>query len=133
MTDPITDMLNQIRNAQAVGKTEVLLPMSKIKNEIANILAKEGFVGEVKKTTKGKIKALKITLKYDNGYPLGAPAISGMKRVSKPGQRIYEPVHNIKKVHGGFGISIISTSKGLMTNKEARKQKLGGEIICQIW
>jgi len=129
MTDPITDMLNQIRNAQAVGKTEVLLPLSKIKNEIANILSREGFVGEVKKTTKQNTKALKITLKYENEVP----AISGMKRVSKPGQRIYEPVHNIKKVHGGFGISIVSTSKGLMTNKEAKKQKLGGEIICQIW
>jgi small subunit ribosomal protein S8 len=129
MTDPITDMLNQIRNAQAVGKTEVLIPLSKIKNEIATILAKEGFIGDVKKTTKGKIKVLKISLKYDNGVP----AVAGLKRVSKPGQRIYNSVHEIKKVHGGFGISIISTPKGLMTNKEARKQKLGGEIICQAW
>lgn len=133
MTDPITDMLNQIKNGQAVGKTEVLIPLSKIKNEIANILSKEGFVGEVKKATKGKIKGLKISLKYDNGYPLGAPAIAGFKRVSKPGQRIYEGFSEIKKVHGGYGISIVSTSKGLMTNKEARKQKMGGEIICQIW
>jgi small subunit ribosomal protein S8 len=129
MTDPITDMLNQIRNAQAVGKTEVLIPLSKIKNEIANLLTKEGFIGEVKKAMKGKIKALKITLKYDNGVS----AIAGLKRVSKPGQRIYESVHNIKRVHGGYGISIVSTTKGLMTNKEARKQKLGGEIICQVW
>jgi len=129
MTDPITDLLNQIRNAQAVGKTEVLIPLSKIKNEIANLLSKEGFVGEVKKGMKGKIKALKITLKYDNGVP----AIAGLKRVSKPGQRIYDSVHEIKRVHGGYGISIVSTSKGLMTNKEARKQKIGGEIICQIW
>jgi len=129
MTDPITDMLNQIRNAQAVQKTEVFIPLSKIKNEIAMILSKEGFIGEIKKSSKGKEKALKISLKYDNGVP----AIDGLKRVSKPGQRIYEPVHEIKKVHGGFGISVISTSKGLMTNKEARKQKLGGEIICQVW
>jgi small subunit ribosomal protein S8 len=129
MTDPITDMLNQIRNAQAVQKTEVFIPLSKIKNEIAMILSKEGFIGEIKKSSKGKEKALKISLKYDNGVP----AIDGLKRVSKPGQRIYESVHEIKKVHGGFGISVISTSKGLMTNKEARKQKLGGEIICQVW
>ena len=129
MTDPITDLLNQIRNAQAVQKTEVLVPTSKIKKEIVNLLSKEGFVGEVKNGMKGKIKALKITLKYDNEVP----AIAGLKRVSKPGQRIYESVHEIKKVKGGFGISIVSTSKGLMTNKEARKQKLGGEIICQIW
>jgi len=129
MTDPITDLLNQIRNAQAVGKTEVLIPLSNIKSEIAEILAKEGFVGEVKKAMKGKIKALKIHLKYEDGIP----AIAGMKRVSKPGQRIYEGSQEIKRVKGGFGISIVSTSKGLMTNKEARKQKLGGEVICQIW
>ncbi|MCX6718648.1 MAG: 30S ribosomal protein S8 [Candidatus Staskawiczbacteria bacterium] len=129
MTDPITDMLNQIKNAEAVGKTEVLLPLSKLKNEIANILAKEGFVGEVKKAAKGKIKGLKIVLKYEDGVP----AISGFKRVSKPGQRIYQGVHDIKKIHGGYGMSIISTSKGLMTNKEARYKKMGGEVICQVW
>ena len=129
MTDPITDMLNQIKNAEAVGKTEVLVPLSKIKNEIAEILSKEGFLGEVKKTTKGKLKILKIALKYDNEVP----AIAGFKRVSKPGQRIYNSVHEIKKVHGGYGISIISTSKGLMTNKDARYKKMGGEIICQVW
>ena len=129
MTDPITDMLNQIKNAQAVGKTEVLIPLSKIKNEIALILSKENFVGEIKKATRGKIKSLKISLKYDNEVP----AIAGFKRVSKPGQRIYEGVSEIKRVHGGYGISIISTSKGLMTNKDARYKKLGGEIICQVW
>jgi len=129
MTDPITDLLNQIRNAQAVGKTEILVPSSKIKKEIVNLLAKEGFVGEIKNGMKGKIKALKITLKYQNDLP----AVTGLKRVSKPGQRIYEKFDEIKRVRGGFGISIVSTSKGLMTNKEARKQKLGGEIICQVW
>jgi small subunit ribosomal protein S8 len=129
MTDPITDMLNQIKNAQAVQKAEVLVPLSKIKSEIATILAKEGFIVDAKKATKGKIKILKITLKYDNEIP----AITGFKRVSKPGQRIYNGVSEIRKVHGGYGLSIISTSKGLMTNKEARYQKIGGEVICQIW
>ena len=129
MTDPITDMLNQIRNAQAVAKTEVLIPLSKIKNEIATLLAKEGFLGDIKKAMKGKMKALKITLKYEDG----APAISGLRRTSRPGQRIYEGFAEIKRVHGGYGISVVSTSKGLMTNKEARKQKLGGEVICQVW
>ena len=129
MTDPITDMLNQIKNAQAVGKTEVLVPLSKIKNEIATLLSKENFVGDVKKTTKGKIKSLKITLKYAEGIP----AIEGFKRVSKPGQRIYEGFTEIRKVHGGYGISIVSTPKGLMTNKDARYKKVGGEIICQVW
>jgi small subunit ribosomal protein S8 len=129
MTDPITDLLNQIRNAQAVGKTEILVPTSKIKKEIANLLNKEGFVGEIKNGMKGKMKALKIALKYENDLP----AISGLKRVSKPGQRIYEGFDEIKRVRGGYGISIVSTPKGLMTNKEARKQKLGGEVICQVW
>lgn len=129
MTDPITDALNQIRNAQAVKKTEVLIPFSKLKYEIAVLLSKEGFLGDIKKAVKGKVKAIKIALKYDNGDPV----MSGIKRVSKPGQRIYAKVSEIKRVHGGYGISIISTSKGLMTNKEARKQKLGGEVICQVW
>ena len=129
MTDPITDMLNQIKNAEAVGKTEILVPLSRIKNEIATILSKENFIGETKKTTKGKLKVLKISLKYENEVP----AIAGFKRVSKPGQRIYQGFSEIRKVHGGYGMSIVSTSKGLMTNKDARYKKMGGEVICQIW
>ena len=123
MTDPITDMLNQIRNAKAVEKQEISILFSKLKNEIAMMLMQEGFIKEVKKVVKGKNKVLKINLKYDNGIP----AIEGVKRVSKPGQRIYVKSTNIKKVRGGFGISIISTPKGLMTNNNARKAKLGGE------
>lgn len=129
MTDPITDMLNQIKNAQAVGKTEVLVPFSKIKNEIAIILSKKGFAGEIKKTVKGKVNMLRISLKYNDK----APAIAGAKRISKPGQRIYNAYHEIKKVHGGYGILVISTSKGLMTGQEARKAKLGGEVLLEIW
>ncbi|HCC60174.1 MAG: 30S ribosomal protein S8 [Candidatus Staskawiczbacteria bacterium RIFOXYC1_FULL_37_43] len=129
MTDPITDMLNQIKNAQAVEKPEVLIPLSNIKYEIARILSERHFIGEIKKSVKGKHKIIKIALKYENG----SPKISGLKRVSKPGQKIYEKSSEIKRVHGGFGISIISTSKGLMTNIEARKQKLGGEVICEVW
>ena len=129
MTDPITDMLNQIRNAQAIAKTEVLLPFSKLKNEVAIILAQEGFLGDVKKNVKGKNKILKINLKYDNGVP----AIDGIRRVSKPGQRIYVKNIDIRKVRGGFGVAIISTPKGLMTNNQARKAKLGGEVFCEVW
>jgi small subunit ribosomal protein S8 len=129
MTDPITDMLNQIRNAKAVEKPEVSIPLSKAKYEVAKILAQEGFIGEVKKTVKGKIKSMKIILKYDNGVS----KISDLRRVSKPGQRIYAKVSEIKRVKGGYGIAVISTSKGLMTNKEAHKLKLGGEIICEVW
>ena len=129
MTDPITDMLNQIRNAKAVAKTEVVLPFSNLKNKIAEILSKEGFLGEVKKVAKGKNKMLRIVLKYDNGVSV----VEGFKRVSKPGQRIYSKNHDIKKVKGGFGVSINSTPKGLMTGMQARKAKLGGEVLLEVW
>lgn len=129
MTDPITDMLNRIKNALAVRKTEVVLPFSNVKNEIATVLQKQGFVGEVKKGAKGKVKNLKITLKYDNGLP----ALSGARRVSKPGQRIYTKVQDIKRVRGGFGVAILSTPKGLMTGVEAKKAKLGGEVLLEVW
>ncbi len=129
MTDPITDMLNRIRNAEALKKAEVFVPFSKIKYEITAILAREGFISEVKKNIKEKNKGIKITLKYENGVS----AISGLRRSSKPGQRIYSRASGLKMVRGGYGISIISTSKGLMTNKEAKRAKLGGEVICEIW
>ena len=93
------------------------------------ILSKSGFLGEVKKAVKGKVKSLKIVLKYENG----AGVIDGVKRVSKPGQRIYAKADEIKKVRGGLGVSIISTPKGLMVGGEARKAKLGGEVLLEIW
>ena len=130
MTDPITDMLNQIRNAKAVEKPEVLIPLSKAKYEVAKILVREGFITEVKKAAKGKAKSMKIVLKYDDE---GVSKILNLRRVSKPGQRIYTKVSEIKRVKGGYGISVISTSKGLMTNKEAYRLKLGGEVICEVW
>jgi small subunit ribosomal protein S8 len=127
--DPISDMLTSIRNAIGVGKPTVSIPFSNLKYEIARILQRQGFVAEVVK--KGRIpkKVIEITLKYNEGKP----AISGLKRISKPGQRIYKGFKEIKPVKAGYGIAIISTSKGLMTDKEARKQKLGGEVICEIW
>ena len=129
MTDPITDMLNRIRNAAAVQKSDVSLPFSNLKHEIAQLLAKENFVGEVKKVAKGKGKVLKINLKYT----VGVPAIENARRVSKPGQRIYAGVDEIKRVRGGFGISVISTPKGLMTGMQAKKAKLGGEVLLEVW
>ena len=129
MTDPITDMLNRIKNAQAVFHQTVDIPFSNLKYEIAKILEKQGFVEKIEKKGKKVKKFIEITLKYDNKVP----AISGLKRISKPGQRIYLPAKKIKSVRRGYGIAIISTSKGLMTDKEARKQKLGGEILCEIW
>jgi small subunit ribosomal protein S8 len=129
MTDPISDMLNRIRNAQAVFHPTVEIPFSNLKYEIAKILAKNGFIEKVEKKRRKVKKSIEITLKYENK----TPAISGLKRISKPGQRIYSDFRKIKKVKGGYGIAIISTSKGLMTDKEARKQKLGGEVLCEIW
>jgi len=129
MTDPVTDMLNRIRNAQAVLKETVDIPISNLRYEIAKILEKGGFVAEVEKKGKKTKKVIEITLKYNEKVPV----ISGLKRISKPGQRIYKKAKELKPVRGGYGIAIISTSKGLMTDKEARKQKLGGEVICEIW
>jgi len=126
MTDPIGDMLNRIKNAQAVDLATVDIPYSKLKYEIAKILERKGFIEKVERKGRSPKRIVGITLKYPK-------AISGLKRISKPGQRIYAQKKEIKRVHDGFGIAIISTSKGLMTNKEARKKKLGGEIICEIW
>jgi len=122
-------MLNRIRNAQAVQKETVEVPFSNMNLEIAKILEKNDFVGKAEKKGKKTKKIIEIALKYDGK----SPAVSGLKVISKPGQRIYVQSKNIKIVRGGYGISIVSTSKGLMTNKEARKQKVGGELICEVW
>jgi small subunit ribosomal protein S8 len=127
-TDPISDMLTRIRNAAATHKSEVAMPYSKLKHNLANILLKEGFVSAVSERQEA-IKELLIKLKYDGVEPV----VTDLKRVSKPGQRIYAPSDKIPRANGGLGITIISTSKGLMTDKEARKQKFGGEVICQVW
>lgn len=138
--DPISRMLTSIRNAQAVLKPTVAIPFSNLKYEIAKILERERFVEKAEKKGKKIKKTIEITLKYlprnENSLLRGQdqiPAISGLKRISKLGQRIYINHKAIKPVKGGYGIAIISTSKGLLTNKEARKQKLGGELICEIW
>lgn len=127
--DPISDMLNRIRNGQAVLKEQVEIPFSNLKYEIAKILQECGFIEKVEKKGKKTKRIIEITLKYSHKIP----AISGLKRISKSGQRIYKSFKKLRSVKSGYGIEIISTSKGLMTDKEARRQKLGGEIICQIW
>lgn len=127
--DPISDMLTAIRNAQAVGHPTVKIPFSNLKYGIAKILEREGWIEKVEKLGRKK-KFLKITLKYEENK---IPAISGLKRISKPGQRIYKGYREIKKVKGGYGMAVISTSKGLMTDREARKNKIGGEVLFEIW
>lgn len=128
ITDPISDMLTRIRNAQAVHKREVVMPYSKVKFAIAKILEKEGYVEGVGQIEQGKFPALRIGLKYRDRFP----AIQNLRRVSKPGQRIYTKSAELPKVLSDFGIAIISTPNGLMTNKEARARRLGGEVICEI-
>ena len=135
MTDPISDMLTRIRNAQAVKKQEIILPMSNLKFELAKILEKDGWVikTEVVKDeadTKNNFKDLKITLKYKKS---GRPAISSIKRISKPGLRIYVGKDKLPRVLNNMGIAVLSTPQGLMTNKEARKKGVGGEILCEIY
>lgn len=127
--DPVTNMLNSIRNAQAVMLPQIEVDFSNLKYEIIKILEKKGFIEKATKSGKKTKKTIEIVLKYQDKIP----AISGIKRISKPGQRIYTAAQKIKSMRGGHGISIISTSKGLMTGGEARHQNLGGEIICEIW
>ena len=129
MTDPITDMFNQIKNAQSVRKTMVEIPFSKAKFEIVRILNEEGWTENFLKKVKKVQKKIKITLKYEDKIP----KISNFKRISKPGRRVYKRWKDIKFVRQGFGMAIISTSKGLMGDKKARQQKLGGEVICEVW
>ena len=128
--DTISDMLTRIRNATAVKKTEVVLPYSKFKHNLAKLLVSEGFLRSASVKEDGKFKNLQIELKYAGN---GLPVISGITRVSKPGQRIYSKNTEIPRSLGGVGTTIVSTSRGLMTDKLARKEKIGGEVICQIW
>ena len=128
MTDPIGDMLTRIRNGYLARKKMVKVPYSRIKEQMAEILVKEGYLAKLKVRSE-KFKILELGLKYEGKKP----ALTSIERVSKPGLRIYSPAKKIKQVCSGLGLSILSTSAGLMTNKEARKKNLGGEIICQVW
>ncbi|MFA5188609.1 MAG: 30S ribosomal protein S8 [Patescibacteria group bacterium] len=130
ITDPIADMLTRIRNAQAVRKSEVLLPFSKLKFELAKILKHENYIEDAAKVEEAKFPQIKIVLKYNEDKQ---SAISNIRRVSKPGKRIYVSKTKIPSVLNNLGILIISTSNGLMTNKEARRKGIGGEILCEIW
>lgn len=129
MVDPIADMFNRIRNAQGAGNPAVSVPFSNFKFNISQILEKNKFIGKIERKGRKNKKFIDIDLKYEDKKP----AISGLKMISRPGQRIYLSFRKIKPVRGGYGIAIISTPKGLMTNREARKQKQGGEIICEVW
>ena len=130
MTDPIADMLTRIRNANVVKHETVDVPASNMKKELARILLEEGFVRGYDVIEDGKQGIIRIQLKYGQS---GERVISGLKRISKPGRRVYAANHEIPKVLNGLGISVISTSKGILTDKQARKENVGGEVICYVW
>ncbi|HMM19616.1 MAG TPA: 30S ribosomal protein S8 [Selenomonadales bacterium] len=130
MTDPIADMLTRIRNANSVFHDKVEIPASKIKQSIADILKSEGFVKDYEMVSDGKQGVLRVTLKYGANRE---KVITGMKRISKPGLRVYAKNDQLPRVLGGLGIAIISTSKGIMSDKQARKEGLGGEVIAYVW
>ena len=130
MTDPIADMLTRIRNANVVKHETVDVPASNMKKELARILLEEGFIRGYDVIEYGKQGIIRIQLKYGQ---TGERVISGLKRISKPGMRVYADKHEVPRVLNGLGISIISTSKGILTDKQARKENVGGEVICYVW
>ena len=139
ITDPIADLLMRLRNAGVAGKTEIDVPHSDLKLRIANVLMKEGYVASVeKKTRKGKgvTRVIAIGISYDPPAHAGAPRVPrvrGTERISRPSRRLYAGAKAIKSVHQGHGVILLSTPKGIMTGEEARKENVGGEILCKIW
>ncbi len=130
MTDPVADMLTRIRNALNASHEVADVPLSKFKLGIAKILKSEGFVKNFKIINEDNHKVIRFYLKYSED---GSPVIDGLKRVSKPGCRVYASKDDLPSVLGGYGVSIITTSRGIMTEKEARKAGLGGEVLCSVW
>jgi small subunit ribosomal protein S8 len=132
MSDPIADMLTRIRNANTAHFDTVTMPGSKLKESLAAILTDEGYINgyQVSEKPGRPGKTLEITMKYS---PDRARTISGIKRISKPGLRIYARADRLPRVLGGLGVAVVSTSKGLMTDREARKQRVGGEVLCYVW
>ena len=128
-TDPIADALTRIRNANTVKHSNVEIPASKLKVELVKLLKEEGYIENYELVEKGKFKVIDVTLKYVGSNSV----ITGLKRVSTPGLRTYSKSKNLPKVMDGLGIAVVSTSKGLMTDRAARAEKLGGEILCYVW
>jgi small subunit ribosomal protein S8 len=130
VTDPIADMLTRIRNAVAVGHARVSMPSSKLKEALARILTSEGFIDryEVKPEQAGQ--ELTLVLRYGDRR---TPAIQGVRRVSKPGHRVYRAAGELGRVQGGLGVAVVSTSQGLLPDREARRRHLGGEVVCEVW
>lgn len=132
MTDPIADMLTRVRNANTAMHDEVKMPSSKKKEALAALLKKEGYIEDFSVSDNGDRPGttLTVTMKYS---PERARTISGLRRVSKPGLRVYKPAQEVPRVLGGLGVAVVSTSQGLMTDREARKRNVGGEVLCFVW
>lgn len=130
MTDPIADMLTRIRNANMVSHPTVDVPASKLKVQLAKLLKEEGYIADYEVKEEGKFKVISITLKYDSK---GKPVITKLERISKPGLRHYSKAKNLQKVLGGMGIAVVSTPKGLLTDRKARKENIGGEVLCYVY
>ncbi len=129
-TDPIADMLTRIRNANMVKHPSVEVPASKLKIELAKLLKEEGYIADYEVRESGSFKVINITLKYDEK---GCPVITKLERISKPGLRHYSKAKNLQKVLGGMGVAIVSTPKGLLTDRKARKENVGGEVLCYVY
>jgi small subunit ribosomal protein S8 len=129
VTDPIADFLTRIRNASKARKIKVEIPSSKMKIGLAEILKRNGFIYDFKVDEDDKQNVITVLLRYTDGKP----AVNGLKRISKPGLRVYSQATDLPRVHNGLGTAVISTSKGLLTEKEARRQSTGGEVVCYIW
>ena len=130
MTDPIADMLTRIRNAVSVERPNVQMPISKVKKGVAEVLKREGYIWDWAEVEEQPISQLRIDLKYGHS---GERVIRHLKRISKPGCRIYHRSKDLRPILNGLGISIISTSRGVMSDREARQQKVGGEVLCEVW
>ena len=130
MTDPISDMLTRIRNSVAVGHQRVTMPSSKMKESLARILTSEGFIDRYEVKEKGASSELMLVLRYGDRR---TPAIQGVRRISKPGHRVYRGASELPRVEGGLGVAVVSTSQGLLPDREARRRRLGGEIVCEVW
>jgi small subunit ribosomal protein S8 len=130
MTDPIADMLTRIRNGAMVSHESVEIPASKLKLELARVLKEEGYIADYEVKEVGKFKVINITLKYDENHK---SVITKLQRVSKPGLKTYSKAKNLEKVLGGLGVAIVSTNKGLMTDRKARKENVGGEVLCYVY
>ena len=129
-SDPLSDLLNRLRNGMRAGHDRVDVPASRIKEDVLRVLADEGYIGSWRRVDEKGRPFLRVGLKYD---PEGVPIVAGLERVSRPGRRVYAPAKEIPEVLGGLGISIISTSRGIVTGRKARESGAGGEILCNVW